>query len=134
MPPWRELEKELARPGLTVEVIGDDNGANILWSRGDERAAQATIVLHPEGVEWAEFWVLPEGNQGDGYRRRGIFTQALKLQHGWFKKHGLGRSLIRKNAANADWYRSIAFKDEPEDSPFMVQDGRRSRSWLKGRD
>jgi hypothetical protein len=133
VPPWDELEKELGRPGLTVTVVGDDNGATIRWERDNQTAASASLVLRPEGVEWTEFYVREGALDSEDFRRRGIFTQALKLQHGWFKTHGLGRSLIRKNAANAGFYRDVAFVDAPGDGPFMVQDGRRSRSWLKGR-
>lgn len=122
---WTGLDSELAveGTGVFVEDLGD--GANITWlEEGNIVVGDARIRLLGDGrVEWERFWV--------GFERpkRGFYSKALALQHGWFRDHYLGPSVIRRNAQDVAFYVSAGFVDG-DDPVYIVQDNNRSLDWL----
>lgn len=122
---WAGLDSELAveGTGVFVEDLGD--GAEIRWlEEGNRVAGEARIrVLEDNRVEWERFWVDFQPP------KRGFYSKALALQLGWFKDHGLGPSVIRRNAQDGAFYVRAGFVDG-DDPIYIVQDDEKSLEWL----
>ncbi len=90
----------------------------VVWSHDGMEIGRATFREVDEGVHWTRFNVVEE------FRNRGLYTQALR----WSAE--VGRAFIDFNTSAREFYLEAGFKEK---DGLLVQDKRKSASFLKGR-
>lgn len=114
----QDVADGLAVDPFDIKVTRTQGDWSVEWDHEGLIAGQATFTEVEDGVLWTRFNVL------DTFRGRGLYTQALRFS----TDHG--RAHIAADTAARDFYLSAGFQEK---DGLLVQDKRRSASWLKGR-